>query len=155
VGKISRRPGRANRPPREVRYSTSRATQVTLNADGSRTIRLSPDASDSMRRYMTWAREDFKTRYGREMGPDDPVFYDPKCSVPTARSEMAFRTEMVSLMLDAGLPRDKVYATARTGMVVTTENLPLLDRRVVDEWEAAIDEFYALGEPDPLSVIAT
>jgi len=35
--------------------------------------------------------ESFKEKFGREPGPDDPLFFDPDCDVPIPLSELKLR----------------------------------------------------------------
>jgi len=44
-----------------------------------RTIRMSKETAEIMRDQL----EAFKQKFGREAGPDDPVFFNPDCETPT------------------------------------------------------------------------
>ena len=46
----------------------------------NRTIRMSKETSQMMKEQL----EAFKEKFGREAGPDDPVFFNPDCERPYA-----------------------------------------------------------------------
>lgn len=56
--------------------------------------------------------ERFRQRFGREMGPDDPVFFDPDLDVPTPLSEAKinaeFRTAIIGSGADPGPSRTRM-----------------------------------------------
>jgi hypothetical protein len=45
----------------------------------------------------------FKERFGREMGPDDPIFFDPDCDVPMRLTEAKLKKELIEAARKAGL----------------------------------------------------
>jgi len=47
--------------------------------------------------------ESFKEKFGREAGPDDPLFFDPDCDVPTSLTEAKVKRELVEAARKAGL----------------------------------------------------
>jgi len=53
-------------------------------------------------------REKFKTKFGREPGPNDPVFFDPESDVPTPISEEQFLNKALAATRSAGIPDNKV-----------------------------------------------
>ncbi len=64
----------------------------------------------------------FREKFGRDPGPDDPVFFDPDADTPQELAE-------------------KVYAYRKTGLIVTEQNWGLLSKEQQQEWEAAIAEY--------------
>jgi hypothetical protein len=78
----------------------------------------------------------FIATYGREPGPDDPVFFD----VPPLEH---VEHQMVQAMKAAGLDPAYVYAFEKTGLLVTEQNQHLIPERDLDEWDAAIREYEA------------
>ena len=50
----------------------------------------------------------FKEKFGREMGPDDPIFFDPDCDVPTPLTEAKLKKELMEAARKAGLDVDRV-----------------------------------------------
>jgi hypothetical protein len=81
-------------------------------------------------------RRKFVEKYGREPGPDDPVFFDMP---PLEHVEH----EMVQAMKAAGLDPAYIYAYEKTGLLVTEQNQHLIPETDLDEWDAAIREYEA------------
>jgi len=89
-------------------------------------------------------RREFRERFGRDPGPDDPVFFDPSAEEPRtldedgealfiAMSEMAMRT--------AGIDPAVIYASRKTGLIVTERNQHLLSDDDRADWIEAIFEY--------------
>jgi len=89
-------------------------------------------------------RRDFWERFGRDPGPDDPVFFDPTAEEPRplgedgealfiAMSEMAMRR--------AGIDPAVIYASRKTGLIVTERNQHLLSDEDRADWIEAIFEY--------------
>jgi len=89
-------------------------------------------------------RQGFPERFGRDPGPDDPVFFDPTAEEPRtldedgealfiAMSEMAMRT--------AGIDPAVIYASRKTGLIVTERNQHLLSDDDRADWIEAIFEY--------------
>jgi hypothetical protein len=81
-------------------------------------------------------RRKFAARYGREPGPDDPVFFDLPPREPVEHA-------MVEGMKEAGLDPAFNYAFEKTGLLVTEQNQHLIPEKDLDEWDAAIREYEA------------
>jgi len=82
-------------------------------------------------------RREFRERFGRDPGPDDPVFFDPSAEEPRtldedgealfiAMSEMAMRR--------AGIDPSLIYASRKTGLIVTERNQHLLSDDDRADW---------------------
>ena len=56
--------------------------QETRTTTG-RTIHLTPDMADTLRPLLESRREAFVRKFGREPGPEDPVFFDQAATTPT------------------------------------------------------------------------
>lgn len=54
--------------------------------------------------------ESFKEKFGREPGPDDPLFFDPDCDVPIPLSELKLRKELSEAARKAGLDVNRVLS---------------------------------------------
>jgi hypothetical protein len=54
--------------------------------------------------------ESFKEKFGREPGPDDPLFLDPDCDVPIPLSESKLRKELSEAAQKAGLDVNRVLS---------------------------------------------
>jgi hypothetical protein len=89
--------------------------------------------------------EMFKAKFGREPGPDDPLFWDPDADTPqpllTPENESDFTKMMTDAMLQAGVSDAFVYAYRKTGLLVTAANKHSIPDRDLEEWGAAVQEF--------------
>jgi SEC-C motif len=79
-------------------------------------------------------RHKFIAKYGREPGPNDPVFFDMP---PLEHIEH----QTVEAMKKAGIDPAIIYAYEQTGRLVTEANQHLLPETALDEWQAAIEEY--------------
>jgi SEC-C motif len=79
-------------------------------------------------------RQKFIDKYGREPGPNDPLFFDMP---PVEHIEH----QTVEAMKKAGIDPATIYAYEKTGRLVTEENQHLLAETALKEWQAAIEEY--------------
>ena len=84
----------------------------------------------------------FREKFGREPGPDDPVFFDPDAAEPKQIDPDRFDREVTRALAQAGIDPAFIYAYRRTGLIVTTQNYPLLSERDRQEWEEALAEYH-------------
>jgi len=54
--------------------------------------------------------QSFKEKFGREPGPDDPLFFDPDCDVPIPLTQSKLRNELSEAARLAGLDVNKVLS---------------------------------------------
>jgi integrase len=99
-----------------------------------RSVPLSPEAVASFERQ----REAFRAKFGRDPGPDDPVFFDPDAKTPQPMDMDALQRQVIEAMVQVGIDPALIYAYSKTGLMVTDENLASLSRERRGEWEAAI-----------------
>src|SRR5436305_192043 len=85
----------------------------------------------------------FRRKFGREMRPDDPFFFDPDLPTPQFRhpgdsqKAMAF---LIDLMVEAGVPPEAIYAFKHTGGLFPSEETSFTpDQEAV--WNSAIHEY--------------
>jgi integrase len=102
-----------------------------------RSVPLPPEAQEAIKRQFAAFRE----KFGREPGPDDPVFFDPVADTPIQMPEEIFRTEMNRAAAAAGIDPAWIYAMNKTGMMVTEMNKHQWSERDLAEWDAAIEEY--------------
>ena len=108
--------------------------------------------SDEMADVLEEQRQAFIAKHGREPGPDDPVFPDMP---PFEHMEH----QMIEAMKEAGIDPAIIYATEKTGRIVSEENMHLLSDAELDEWNVAIEEYEAKhGSPEmpefPIGTVA-
>ena len=87
--------------------------------------------------------EDFRRKFGREMGPDDPFFFDPEADTPQFRApadaEIAIDL-LARLMGEAGIDAAAIYAFKKTGGLFPSPELSLSAEERI-EWNAAVYEY--------------
>jgi hypothetical protein len=85
----------------------------------------------------------FRQKFGREMGPDDPFFFDPDADTPQFRGpqDAEFAIDFLSrLMAEAGVDSAAIYAFKRTGGLFPSATMPLNANDLL-EWNAAVYEY--------------
>lgn len=89
-------------------------------------------------------RKLFIERFGREPGPDDPIFFDPTKDQPQPMDPHALGAQIVKAMGQAGIAPEYIYAYQKTGLMPSTANQDLLSEADLEEWDAAIAEYHNL-----------
>jgi hypothetical protein len=87
--------------------------------------------------------EEFRRKFGRDMGPEDPFFFDPDAEMPQFRSASdadCVLDRLAQLMAEAGLDAAAVYAFKKTGGLLPFGEKPL-SRQEREEWETAVSEY--------------
>lgn len=56
--------------------------------------------------YLTKQREEFKAKFGRYPGPNDPVFFDPDSDTPTPITPEQFLNKFLKAAKSAGIDED-------------------------------------------------
>lgn len=112
-------------------------------------VKLSPE----MLRAIEGQQEAFRKKFGRDMGPGDPLFFDPDCDEPTPLSPIKLQAEVLKALAKSGAPPEWAYAYRKTGRMGFGDksNWPRAARR---EWEEAIEEYRIIercrqGKPYP------
>ena len=86
----------------------------------------------------------FGQKFGREPGPEDPLFFDPGVATPQFLSVESQEEVWKSLLQAAGdseIDPAIVYAMNKTGRIVTETNLEFLTDSELQEWNDAVNEF--------------
>ncbi len=104
---------------------------------GKRAGQLSPEVVKTLEKQ----KETFRRKFGREPGPEDPLFFDPNADTPQPLDMDEMTALVVEAMAKAGVEPTRIYAYRKTGLIVTEENLHLLSEQDLAEWEAAIQEY--------------
>lgn len=84
--------------------------------------------------------EAFRDKFGRDPGPNDPIFFDPDADEPTPLDPGQITAEIAAAGDRAALPAAYVYAIEKTGLIVTEANMHLLSEADLDQWQAAVEE---------------
>lgn len=91
--------------------------------------------TDEVADVLAQQKQKFIERFGREPGPDDPIFFD----MPHPEHLEAM---MVEGMKAAGIDPAIIHAFEKTnGLLVTEENKHLISDKDLEAWDAAIREY--------------
>jgi len=71
-----------------------------------RVIKMTKEVHEAVKRQL----EGFKEKFGREAGPDDPLFFDPDYDKPTPLTEAKVKRELIETARKAGLDVDRVLS---------------------------------------------
>jgi hypothetical protein len=105
-----------------------------------RAVPLNREARIELDNALAVQREKFIAKFGREPGPDDPIFFD--------LDEDKFREETANAMRAAGIAPALIYAYEETGLIVTQENRRLIPDVELREFDAKVREYYELIAED-------
>jgi len=98
-----------------------------------------PKSSDVYRRQTVA----FRRKFGREMGPDDPFFFDPQAERPCFRrpEDAGYILARLAKMLEqAGTDAAHVYAFQKTGGLLPPGTFKMTARELA-EWASAVAEY--------------
>ncbi|HTP25887.1 MAG TPA: hypothetical protein VMK12_09535 [Anaeromyxobacteraceae bacterium] len=95
----------------------------------------------------------FVAKFGREMGLDDPIFFDPNADTPQPMEmdSAQMRRELGEAAKKAGIPEELIYAFNKTGILLTAENRDLFPDNQVTEFQDSVRQYremFGEGEPD-------
>jgi hypothetical protein len=87
----------------------------------------------------------FRKKFGRDPGQSDPVFFDPDADTPQPMPRAVLEEGMREVA--KLLPPDIAYAYLKTdGLLVTEANIHLVPKADLEEWDAAIAEYWRLAD---------
>ena len=117
--------------------------------------RESVSVPPSVRDALIGQLDAFRTKFGRDPRPGEPLVFDPDADVPMSMSPVKFQADMLEAMRKAGTPAEIVYAYRKCGFLLTEGNkdhVPPDQRR---EWDDAVAEYHLIeraraeGGPKP------
>jgi len=121
-------------------YSKKGDIERTDYDDGSRSISMTPEMEEDLKKQ----RKKFIKKFGREPGPDDPLFFDPDADTPQPYPEERVTEIIVESMREAVVDKRLINAYKKTGLIVTPNNLDLMTPEELEEFEEALKS----EEPD-------
>lgn len=86
----------------------------------------------------------FRTKFGRDPGPDDPLFFDPDADEPTPLSVDAWHDsldEMIGKADQLGIDPAYLKAARELGYLITEPNRHLFSATEVQAWEDAVTKY--------------
>lgn len=125
---------------RAARRREQRKSRRIDHVNGSYSIEM--DAP--MREALRALRAEFIQKFGREPGPEDPVFFDPEADTPQPMSDEIMEKRMVQALHAEGASPASIHAFRKTGRWVTEDNQHLLTAEDLKEWSEAIREYEVL-----------
>jgi len=84
---------------------------------------------DTTAEAITEQKRLFREEFGREPGPDDPLFFNPESAVPeflSVESQEETWRALVQVAGESGMDPAVVYAMNKTGRIVTDQNMRFL-----------------------------
>ena len=106
----------------------------------ARKLFRTPDEFDLYREQ----RASFRRKFGREMAPEDPFFFDPEAEAPQFRrpDDASQAIDQIALLMQqAGVDPATVYAFRKTRGLFPTPERPLSPEQM-SEWTRAISEYH-------------
>ncbi len=110
---------------------------MVMDSKKKTTRSLSPELASA----LEMQQEAFRQKFGRDPGPDDPVFFDPDADTPQPLDADEVDRQIIDAMAKAEMDPSYIYAYHKTGLLVTDENLRSLSVQDVDEWMSAVKEY--------------
>jgi len=105
-----------------------------------RSVPLTAEAREELGKALAVQREKFVAKFGREPGPDAPIFFD--------LDEDKVREDTAEAMRAACIAPALIYAYEETGLIVTQENRSLIPDVELREFDAKVREYYELIADD-------
>ncbi len=105
-----------------------------------RAIRLDAELMRALKEQL----EAFRQKFGRDPGPEDPLFFDPEADQPRPMDDARLDAMLVEALRHAGADPAYIHAYKRTGMLITTDNLKRWRKREREEFWEALEEWERL-----------
>jgi hypothetical protein len=123
------------------RQGDPRFVQRTTDEDGVR-IQLTDGQSDEFRAGFESQKVAFREKFGREMGPDDPLMFDSDADEPIPLSREKWERnieEMVTRAEDIGVDPAFLLAWRDLGYIVTEQNQHTFSAAEVQAYGDAVE----------------
>jgi hypothetical protein len=149
---MSRRQSKSGSVPQRRKLTPRRKPKVltlpdgrerTIYNDGTERLDLSPQAIEIFKRQ----ERAFQEKFGRPMGPGDPIFFDPDADEPQPLPEGTLEREFDEYVIPNALRlfgddyRAVVFASWVTRRMISEETRHWLTAAEEEEWTSAIDEY--------------
>jgi hypothetical protein len=86
----------------------------------------------------------FRAKFGRDPGPDDPLFFDPDADEPHPLDRVAVEAGMVDAMERAGISPAQIYAFQQTGIIPVEGLLDRVPTKRLQEFYLAVRRYERL-----------
>ena len=88
--------------------------------------------------------ERFKEKFGREPGPEEPLFFDPDHPTPRPFNVKKIKAVLLAWMKESKFPPEFIQAFDRTGRMLSEDNEHLWTEEERADWDSAIDDYFRL-----------
>jgi hypothetical protein len=113
---------------------------IHVPGEHARTIEMTPEMEATVIQQLARFRE----KFGREPGPDDPLFFDPDLDVPTPLTAPKIENAVVESMIAVGIHPKFIYAYQQAGVLITEDNIDMVDDAAIQDWTDAVERYEAL-----------
>ena len=113
-----------------------------IKREGAREIPVTPEMVEMFECQF----EAFRQKFGREPGPEDPVFFDPIADTPQTINPEIVEWEIAEAMRAVGIDPAIIYATQKTGLIPSEATWPQMSPAERREWNDAIVEYERIKE---------
>lgn len=107
-------------------------------------MKLPPGADKELEEAYADQKAAFRSKFGRDRLPGEPLFFDPDSDVPTFIDPARVLREVGEALSEAGLQPDILHAVARTGFIPSDESFSNLAPDDQAEFRDAVAEYHAL-----------
>jgi hypothetical protein len=108
----------------------------------TRKVKLAPEAMEAIEGQL----ERFRQKFGRDPGPNDPIFFDPDADEPVQISGVRMQADILEALRKAGAPPEIAYAYRKTGLLSLGGDMSLWPKDHIEEWEAAVAEYHLIEQ---------
>jgi hypothetical protein len=102
------------------------------------------DDDDAVEQALEEQLRAFRARFGRDPGPDDPLFFDPDADEPRPLNRVAVEAGMVDAMERAGVSPAQIYAFQQTGIIPVEGLLDNVPAERLQEFYLAVRRYERL-----------
>ncbi|MGX2995440.1 hypothetical protein JNUCC64_14265 [Streptomyces sp. JNUCC 64] len=148
---VLRKTGKKSRAADTARRPAGPPVERVWNADGSSVVRFSTDTPHGqlLATAIQQQRTAFREKFGREPGPDDPLFFDPDADEPAPLTKEHFDgllREMAGHADGTGIDPAFLYAWRKVGYLVTEENRDMFTIAEAIAFGRAVARYRRTGE---------
>jgi hypothetical protein len=117
----------------------------------TRKVKLAPEAMEAIEGQL----QRFREKFGRDPGPNDPIWFDPDADEPMQMSGVRMQADILEALRKAGTPPEIAYAYRKTGLLSLGGDMSRWPKDHVEEWKAAVAEYHLVerakreGGPKP------
>ena len=115
-------------------------SELSWHEREQRDIERQKEAVESFKRQCAL----FKEKFGREPGPDDPVYFDPDHPTPRPFDYQKLKAMMIAQLRKSKWPPEIIFAFDRMDRMLTEEDAHLWSDGDLAKWDNAIDDYFRL-----------